>query len=76
MPKLVIFVLITVTIMFNLINKVVLILLFANSSHDNRLLCEVQNEKRNSGCNCCNSQKWQACNKGYLSRVQHKDVPN
>jgi len=68
--------LITVTIMLNLINKVVLILLFTYSSHDNRLLCEVQNEKRNSGCNCCNSQKWQACNKGYLSRVQHKDVPN
>jgi len=61
--------LITVTIMLNLINKVVLILLFTYSSHDNRLLCEVQNKKRDSGCNCCNSQKWQACNKGYLSRV-------
>jgi len=68
-PKLVNSLLITVTIMLNLINKVVLILLFTYSSHDNRLLCEVQNEKRDSGCNCCNSQKWQACNKGYLSRV-------
>jgi len=41
MPKLVNFVLITVTIMLNLINKVVLILLFTYSSHDNRLLCKV-----------------------------------
>jgi len=61
--------LITVTIMLNLINKVVLILLFTYSSHDNRLLCEVQNEKRDSGCNCCNSQKWQARNKRFVPYV-------
>jgi len=61
--------LITITIMLKLIIKVMLILLFTYTSHDNRILCEVQNEKRNSRCNCCNSQKWQACNKGYLSRV-------
>jgi len=41
MPKLVNSVLITVTIMLNLINKVVLILLITYSSYDNRLLCKV-----------------------------------
>jgi len=41
MPKLVNSVLITVTIMLNLINKVMLILLITYSSHDNRLLCKV-----------------------------------
>jgi len=40
-PKLINFVLITVTIMLNLINKVVLILLCTTSSHDRRLLCQV-----------------------------------
>jgi len=33
--------LITITIMLNLINTVMLILLFTYSSYDNRLLCKV-----------------------------------
>jgi len=41
MPKLVNSVLITVTIMLNLINKILLILLLTYSSHDNRLLCQM-----------------------------------
>jgi len=39
--KLVNFVLIAVTIMLNLINNVMLILLHTSSSHDRRLLCQV-----------------------------------
>jgi len=41
MPKFVNFMLIVVTIMLNLINKVVLILPCTTSSHDRRLLCKV-----------------------------------
>ena len=68
--------LITVTIMLILINKVLLILLCTYSSHDRRLLCQVQNKKRDDRCYCCNPQKRQARNKRYLSNVQHKNVPN